>query len=224
MTVDFQELRVKMVDGQVRTTDVTDAAILTAMLSIPRELFVAEARRPLAYIDEDIEIAPAVDGRSARYLMEPSPLARLLQLAGIRSTDRVLDVGAGTGYASAVLSNIASAVVGLESDASLAAAARSTLADLGVANVTIVEGPLEAGHAASAPYDVILINGAVDAVPATLFDQLADGGRLVAVVGEGMRARATFFVKEKGVVSERSAFNAAVRPLDAFRSAPAFNF
>jgi protein-L-isoaspartate(D-aspartate) O-methyltransferase len=154
MTVDFQELRVKMVDGQVRTTDVTDAAILTAMLSIPRELFVAEARRPLAYIDEDIEIAPAVDGRSARYLMEPSPLARLLQLAGIRSTDRVLDVGAGTGYASAVLSNIASAVVGLESDASLAAAARSTLADLGVANVTIVEGPLEAGHAASAPYDV----------------------------------------------------------------------
>lgn len=224
MTVDYQELRVKMVDGQVRTTDVTNSAILSAMLSVPRELFVSEPRRPLAYIDEDIEVAPAADGRSARYLMEPSPLARLLQLAEIRFTDRVLDIGTGTGYSAAVLSKIAASVVALESDPSLASAAKATLADLGFANATVVEGALEAGHASSAPYDVIFINGAVDSIPTALFDQLADGGRLVAVVGNGMRARATFFFKDKGVVSERVAFNAAVRPLDAFRSAPAFTF
>ena len=224
MTVDFQELRVKMVDGQVRTTDVTNSAILSAMLSVPRELFVSEPRRPLAYIDEDIEIAPAADGRSARYLMEPSPLARLLQLADIRTTDRVLDIGTGTGYSAAILSKISATVVAIESDASLASAAKSALDALGCANVTVVEGALEAGHAASAPYDVIFINGSVDAVPAALFDQLADGGRLVAVVGNGMRARAMFFFKDKGVVSERAAFNAAVRPLDAFRSAPVFTF
>lgn len=224
MTVDYQELRVKMVDGQVRTTDVTDTDILSAMLSLPRELFVAEHRKPLAYIDEDIEIAPAADGRSARYMMEPSPFARLLQLAKIRETDTVLDVGAGTGYSSAVLSKVAGSVVALESDSSLAAAATDLLAGLGCENVTVVEGALEAGHKANAPYDVIFINGAAEEIPQALFDQLAVGGRLVAVIGRGNAARATFYIKDSGVVSERKAFNAAVKPLDAFRRVPVFEF
>ncbi|TYR30991.1 protein-L-isoaspartate O-methyltransferase [Mesorhizobium microcysteis] len=218
MTADFQEQRVKMVDGQVRTTDVTDVAILSAMLDLPREDFVPEQRRPLAYIDEDIEVAPG------RYLMEPSPFARLLQLAKIRHTDLVLDVGCGTGYSTAVLSRLASFVVGLESDAELAARAGQTLSSLGCENVSVVEGPLPAGHAEQAPYDVIFVNGAVDELPSSLTDQLKDGGRLVAVLGEGNAGRALLHVKEGGLVSASHGFNAAVRPLPEFRRVQAFQF
>ena len=218
MATDFQEQRIKMVDGQVRTTDVTDTAILDAMLAVPREIFVPENWKPLAYIDEDIEIAPA------RYLMEPSPFARLLQLAGLRGGDNVLDVGCGTGYSCAVLSKIVASVTGLESDPSLAAAARDNLAKLGCANVEIAEGSLAGGHAGSAPFDVILVNGAVDEVPSALLDQLADGGRLVTVVGQGNAGRATFYLKENGIVSSRRGFNTAVMPLAEFRRQPAFEF
>lgn len=224
MTVDFQELRVKMVDGQVRTTDVTDVAILSAMLEVPREEFVPEGRRVLAYIDEDIDLSTFVQGTARRFLMEPSPFARLLQLAKIDSGERVLDVGCGTGYSSAVLSRLADSVVALESDSGLAARAREMLAAQGCANVSVVEGPLAAGHAQNAPYGVIVVNGAVDEVSQALFDQLADGGRLVAVVGHGNAGRAMLYVKDGDVVSARRAFNAAVRPLEEFRRAPAFEF
>ena len=221
MTADFQDLRTKMVDGQVRTTDVTDAAILSAMLEVPREAFVPAARRPLAYIDEDIEIA---EGRPGRHLMRASPFARLVQLAGVRAGELVLDVGSGTGYSSAVLARIAGFVVALESDPALAAEAGQRLAALGCDNISVVEGPLPAGHAAQAPYDVILVGGAVEEIPAALFDQLKDGGRLVAVVGAGNSGRATLWLKEDGLVSSRPAFNAAVRPLEAFSRRPAFQF
>lgn len=221
MTVDFEELRVKMVDGQLRTTDVTDTRILAAMLEVPREEFVPAARRPLAYIDEDIEIA---DGRPGRFLMRASPFAKLVQLADVRAGDLVLDVGAGTGYSSAVLARIAGFVVALESDSTLAAEATRILSAQGCENVSVVEGELPAGHAAQAPYDVILIEGAVDEVSPALFDQLKDGGRLVAVVGEGNSGRATIWIKDGGLVSSRSAFNAAVPPFAAFRRAPEFVF
>lgn len=224
MTVDFQELRVKMVDGQVRTTDVTDVAILSAMLTVPREEFVPEGRRALAYIDEDVQLTTSSDGAAPRFLMEPSPFARLLQLAKVGQGDNVLDVGCATGYSSAVLSRIAGAVVALESDSALAARARETLAAQGAANVTVVEGPLAAGHAPDAPYAAIIVGGAVDEVSPALFDQLADGGRLVAVVGHGNAGRAMLYVKDGEVVSARRAFNAAVRPLEEFRRAPAFEF
>lgn len=224
MTVDFQELRVKMVDGQVRTTDVTDVAVLDAMLEVPREAFVPAARRAFAYIDEDIELEASQAGGSPRFLMEPSPFARLVQLAGLTARDSVLDVGCVTGYSSAILCRIAASVVALESNSALAAQARETLAAQGCDNVSVVEGPLAAGHPARAPYDVIFVNGAVDEVSPALFDQLADGGRLIAVIGTGNAGRATFHIKENGVVSARHAFNAAIRPLDEFRRAPAFEF
>ena len=218
MNADFSELRTKMVDGQVRTTDVTDPAILEAMLAIPREAFVDEGRRPLAYIDEDIEIAPG------RYLMEPSPFAKLVQLAEIRPGETVLDVGAGTGYSSAVLSRLAGRVVALESDAALADRARAALAALAIDNVTVVTGPLGAGHAEAAPYDVILLEGAVEVLPDALFAALRDGGRLVAVEGRGNAGVARLYLKSGGTVTGRRAFNAAVKPLPGFERTPAFVF
>lgn len=218
MNADFSELRTKMVDGQVRTTDVTDMAIIEAMLAIPREAFVDDKRRALAYIDEDIEIAPG------RYLMEPSPFAKLVQLADIRPGQTVLDVGTGTGYSAAVLSRLAGRVVALESDAALAERARATLAGLAADNVAVVTGPLAAGHADAAPYDVILLEGAVEMLPDALFAALAEGGRLIAVEGQGNAGIARIYLKSGGVVTGRRAFNAAVKPLPGFERTPAFVF
>ncbi|MER9302519.1 protein-L-isoaspartate O-methyltransferase [Mesorhizobium sp. M0293] len=222
MSADFSELRVKMVDGQVRTTDVTSAPLLDAMLVVPREAFVGAAQRDLAYIDEDIRIAAGADG--ARYLMEASPLAKLIQLAEINPTDSALDVGCGTGYASAILSRLARSVVALESDSALAETARSTLSSLGCGNVTVVQGALPQGHAAQAPYDVIFVGGSVAEVPVPLLDQLAEGGRLVAVEGQGNSGVARLFFKAGGVVTGRRAFNAAIKPLPGFERIRAFEF
>ncbi|CAN7636313.1 protein-L-isoaspartate O-methyltransferase [Mesorhizobium amorphae] len=223
MSADFSERRVKMVDGQIRTTDVTSAPLLDAMLSVPREAFVGPNQRDLAYIDEDIRISDGANG-GARYLMEPSPLAKLLQLAEIGAGESVLDVGCGTGYSSALLSRLARSVIALESDPALAEAAGSTLSALGCGNVAVVAAPLAQGHAAKAPYDVIFIGGSVEDVPASLFDQLSEGGRLVAVEGQGNSGVARLFFKTGGVVTGRRAFNAAIKPLPGFERIHAFEF
>lgn len=218
MNTDYHGLRIKMVDGQVRTTDVTNLPLLDALLEVPREAFVPAARKALAYIDEDLEIAPG------RYMMEPSPFARLVQLAAIKPGDFVLDVGAGFGYSAAVLSKLAGAVVALESDSALAEKAQSVLATLGFDTVAVVEGPLAEGYASQAPYDVIVIEGAVDRVPDAILSQLKEGGRLVAVEGHGNAGIARLFVKQNGVSSGRRAFNAAVKPLPGFHTVAAFEF
>ncbi|MFG1480824.1 protein-L-isoaspartate O-methyltransferase [Xanthobacter sp. V4C-4] len=222
--IDFVELRRGMVDGQVRTNDVTDHRLVAAMLEIPRETFVPAALRSLAYIDDDLVIRPAEGQAPARYLMEPMILARLIQLADVSEKDHVLDVGAGTGYGAAVLARLAQQVVALEEDPELAAAATKTLAGLGVGNVAVMQGPLVAGWPAEADYDLILIEGAVEVIPDRLFAQLKEGGRLVAVVGRGGAGRASLFTKVAGAVSERVAFNAAVPPFSGFEAAPRFRF
>lgn len=219
--MDFEAARVKMVDTQVRTTDVTSHSVLTAFLTVPREAFVPEKAKLLAYIDNDVEISAAA-GKPARFLMEASPLAKLLQLAAITKDDFVLEVGCGTGYTSALLSIIAGSVIALECDEALAAEAKAQLA--GYAKVEVVTGPLEQGYAAGAPYDLIFINGAVEEVPASLLGQLRDGGRLITVEGYGNAARAKVFVAERGAVSENVFFNASVKPLPGFAKAREFVF
>lgn len=216
--IDFEAARIKMVDNQVRTTDVTSHSVLRAFLTVPREAFVPEKAKSLAYIDNDIEVA------TGRFIMEASPLAKLLQLAEVTKDDVVLEVGCSTGYATALLSQLASAVVALESDAGLSALATEKLNQLGCDNVAVVTGDLEAGYAGEAPYDLIFVNGAVEQVSDALFAQLRDGGRLVTVVGYGNASSARVFFKEHGVVSESSHFNTSVKPLPGFRKAKQFVF
>jgi protein-L-isoaspartate(D-aspartate) O-methyltransferase len=220
MTADFSELRVKMVDGQIRTTDVTNLALLTAMLEVPREAFVPDNRKPVAYIDEDILISESGD----RYLMKPSPFAKMVQLAEVGENDKVLVVGSGTGYAAAVLSRLARSVVALESDAALADASAATFARLGYGNVSVVRGPLQDGHKKDGPYDVIFVAGSVEELPETLTAQLAEGGRLVVAEGRGNAGVARLYLKSNGVATGRRAFNAAVKPLPGFERAQAFVF
>lgn len=218
MDTEFSEERLKMVDGQLRTTDVTSLPVIDAFLEVPREAFVPAKLRPIAYIDEDLAIAPG------RYLMEPSPLAKLIQLAHLGSSDVVLDVGCATGYASAVMSRIASSVIALESDEAIAETAARTLSELGYDNVAVLTAPLCDGYPDEAPYDAILIDGAVDTIPQALFDQLKDGGRLVAVEGTGNAGMAMIYLKEGGFVSGRRAFNCAIKPLPGFEREEAFEF
>lgn len=216
--IDFEAARAKMVDGQIRTTDVTSHSVLSAFLSVPRETFVPDSMKALAYIDEDLQVAPG------RYLMDPSPLAKLLQLAEIGREDVVLEIGAGSGYVSALLGRLAGSVVAVESDEQLAATAQANLAKVGAANVKVVQAPLEAGCPKDAPYDLIFFSGAVEHVPEALFDQLREGGRVIAVVGRGHSARAHVFVKAAGSVSTSSVFNASIKLLPGFEKAREFVF
>jgi len=221
---DYVTLRTKMVDGQLRTQGVTDLDVLAAIGEVPREHFVPAKSRPLAYIDADILVKEAGEGGEARYLMEPAPFARLVQLAGIGKSDIVLDIGCGTGYSAAVLARLADSVVALESDPELAQQASEALVELGIDNVAVVETLLESGYPSEGPYDVVFVDGAVEMVPEALFQQLKVGGRLVAVVGFGRAAPVMVYTRSNDEVAGRAAFDADVRPLPGFRKPRAFVF
>lgn len=218
-TTDFSAARINMVEGQIRPNKVTDLRLVEAFMDVPRELFVPKPLRGIAYVDEDIQVAPG------RYLMEPMVLGRLLQEARIGAEDVVLVVGCGTGYSAAVAGRVAATVVALESDAGLAAQATRTLQDISSDNVIVMQGPLSAGWAAQMPYDVIVLDGAVAEVPPALLEQLNEGGRLVCVInGTGRVGAARLYKKVGGTVSGRTLFDAAIHPLPGSEQKPAFEF
>ena len=220
--IDFSKARTTMVDCQVRTVDVHDQPLIDAMSLVPREEFVAPESRPLAYIDEDISLRPLCD--ADRSLMEGGQLARLLQLADLKKEDMVLDVGCGSGYSSAVMSQICTSVVAVEENEALADYASAKLNELGYHGAVVVKGVLAEGYASEGPYDVIFIGGAVDQVPDALFDQLKDKGRLIAVEGVGNAAVAKLYLKEGSNVNGQSAFNCSIQPLPGFKAEATFVF
>lgn len=219
MDIDFAAIRQQMVDNQVRTTDVTEHRLLDALLSVPRENFVPDDKRSLAYIDADIELS-----KEGRFVLEPSPLAKLLQAAEVQKREKVLEVGAGSGYVSAILSHLADQVIALEIDSDLAALAKNSLADGGYTNVSVVAGDLAAGHKAGAPYDMIFVNGSVGVEPVQLFTQMAEGGRMIVVIGYGGAAQALLYVKENNQISSRKLFNLSIPALPGFEKATEFVF
>lgn len=217
----FEKSRENMVEGQIRPSKVTDIPLLTALRAIPRERFVPHHLQSIAYVDEDIAVG------NGRYLCEPVITARLIQAARVRDGEVVLDIGCGTGYSSAILSHLAGTVVGVETDHGMAQEAGKVMNDLGIVNTVVVaaDEPLCNGYAKQAPYDVILINGAVSAVPDCIKEQLADGGRLMAVVTEkrGM-GRAVLVTRHGDVFVEDTLFDASTPVLAGFEAKEEFSF
>ncbi|MDE2380357.1 protein-L-isoaspartate O-methyltransferase [Bradyrhizobium sp.] len=218
----FASARQHMVDGQVRTIDVTDRRILDAMLTVPREAFVPASRQALAYLDLDLDVSEASGAK--RFLIKPALTAKLLQAADISSTDRVLVVGCATGYVAAIAAKLAAEVVATEDDSALLAKARQTLAALGAANVACKAAPCAEGDPAGAPYDVILINGASEVTPEGLLGQLKEGGRLVGVSAETRPQRAMVVTRSHGEFGFRTLFDAAAPVLPGLERAAAFVF
>lgn len=217
--MDFAAARRHMVDSQLRTNTVMDPALLDAFLNVPRERFAPPTLQDTAYVDDDLPL-----GRG-RAMLEPMVLARLLQGAEIGADDSVLDIGCGSGYGAAIMARVAKSVVAVEEDAELAKQARARLAEFGMLHTQVVEGPLTAGHAAGAPYDLIVIEGAVTFVPDAIAAQLRDGGRLATVVRDraGM-GEAMLMTRINGVLSRRPIFDAGTPLLPGFARAPSFVF
>lgn len=214
----FAAARENMIESQVRPNGITDRRILSAMQKLERETFVPDACKSVAYMDEDVPL-----GVKGRYLIEAMAFARLVQLAEVKPGDKVLCVGAGTGYGAAVLSEMAASVVAVESAPSLCEVARERLS--ACSNVKLVEGSLASGCASEAPFNVILIEGRVEDVPSELVEQLADGGRLVAVVGETELAKACVQTATPKGLTVRQAFDASIAALPGFeKRKPAFVF
>jgi protein-L-isoaspartate(D-aspartate) O-methyltransferase len=215
---DAANARRLMVEGQIRTADVTDTAVLDAMQTLPRERFLPPALVQLAYLDGDVPV------RRGRTLLRPMVLAKLVQAARIDRDDRVLDLGCATGYSAALISRLAGSVVALEEDADLARQAKEALASVGATNVEVVTGPLMAGWPAGEPYDLIFLDGATEIRPDALGPQLKPHGCVVGVYSPTAASKATIFHFIEGRMVGRPVFDAAARVLPGFSAPPQFVF
>ena len=222
--IDSARQRLNMVESQIRPSDVTDRRILRAMSEVAREAFVPQAVASLAYMDEPVVLEANTSKPAAmrRTLMPPRSFAKLVQLASIEPSDRVLIVGAGRGYSAAIIARLAATVVALESDETLAAAAKGALA--GLENVSVVTGPLPEGRATAPAFDAVIVEGMVWERPLKLLSQLKDGGRLAAVLQTGGVGQATLWTRVGDHHAQTIAFEAQASPLPGFERPKAFVF
>lgn len=219
---DFSTARGKMVDCQVRPSGVTDLRIIDAMLALPREVFVPEGQRALAYLDLDLDVSEK--GAPKRYLINPMVIARMIQAADIKSTDNVLVVGCATGYTAALVAKLADRVTATEGEPALAAKAASILATLDLAHVTVVTAAAPVGAPAHAPYDVIILEGATEVVPDLLYRQLGAEGRLVGVFAMSRTQRAVIITHSHSDFGDRPLFDASAPVLPGLERPAAFVF
>lgn len=217
--VDFLQSRRNMVDCQLRTNKIVNEVLIDAFSEIPRELFVKPTHQAIAYSDVDVPIA------NERRLMAPMVMANLIQALQPKPNDMALDVGCATGYSSAILAKLVGTVVAIESDKALASIASEIFTDLAVDNAVVVEGNLNEGYATQGPYDIICIEGAVAEVPIRLTDQMAEGGRLCAVIqGNRSGGEAVLICKKGGAISQRVLFDATISMLPGFGVEKKFTF
>ncbi len=207
-----------MVDTQVRPSDVTKFPIIDAMLSVPREEFVPTRLKEAAYAGETLDLG------NGREMLEPRTFAKMLDALNIDSSDVVLDIACGFGYSTAVIAHMAEFVAAVEDSADRAREAQENLSSQGIDNAAVIEGPLTAGAAKSGPYDIIIIQGGVDDVPAALIDQLREGGRIAAVFKEAASGSVKIGHKLDGRMSWRFAFNASAAVLAGFEKEASFTF
>jgi protein-L-isoaspartate(D-aspartate) O-methyltransferase len=215
---DYPLRRRIMVDTQVRPSDVTKYPIIEAMLAVPRELFVPVGRREAAYIGENLPVAPG------RVMLEPRTFAKMLDALDIRDDELALVVGTGLGYSAAVVARLAEAVVAVEEDAGLAAEAEAALSEVGADNAAVVVAPLAEGAPQHGPYDVILVEGAVENLPAAISAQLKEGGRIACLFADGPLGVCRIGYRVGDGMSWRSAFDASAPVLPGFARQPDFVF
>ncbi len=215
---DFVALRTAMVDTQVRPSDVTKFPIIQAMLTVPREEFVPDGRREAAYIGENLDLG------GGRVLLEARTFAKMLDALDIQPDESVLDLGCGLGYSSAVLAKLADVVVAVEADEAMAEDAQERLSQVGADNVAVMARPLAEGDARNGPYDVIILEGAAEQIPAALTDQLREGGRITAIFAEGKLGIVRIGHKTGGRVNWRFAFNANAPVVKGFGRVEEFAF
>ena len=215
--IDFETNRTMMVDTQVRPSDVTKFPIIDAMLSVRRESFVPDALRSVAYADANLDIG------AGRVLLEPRTLAKMLDALEFRGDEMVLDIGCGLGYSSAVMARMAASVIALEEDADRVSDAEAALSAQDVDNVVVIEGPLNEGAAKHGPYDIIVVQGAVEELPTNFADQLNEGGRIAAIFSNGALGEVRIGYKIDGALTWRMAFNANSPVLSGFEAREAFS-
>jgi protein-L-isoaspartate(D-aspartate) O-methyltransferase len=217
--MDFSTARRTMVDCQILPNNVTDQRIINAMLELPREIFVPSAKRNMAYVDNSLALG------FGRFLIEPMVAARLMQMLELKSTDVALSIGAGTGYSIALLGRIVETVVAIEQVANLAQNATKNLSELGIDNVAIIEGPLAGGAPKQSPYNIIFFDGAISEVPKAISDQLAEEGRLIAMIKKSSGiCQAHLMTRNNGFISGRNIFEASTPLLPGFERKHTFSF
>jgi protein-L-isoaspartate(D-aspartate) O-methyltransferase len=217
--MDFAAARSNMVENQIRTNRVIDPRVTAALSEVPREAFVSKAMRGFAYVDADLDIG------GGRHILSPLALARLLVAASIKPGDVVLNIGDASGYSTALLAKLAQTVVSLEADAEWVARSSQALTGQGIDNAAVVQGGFEAGYPAQAPFDVIFLSGGVSEISASLRRQLADGGRLVAMVDRGQGVgRGTLVVRVGDTWGQRTLFDMAATCLPKRAAKPVFVF